>query len=460
MVLRSQEKCLDRWCAYLGLLVFLMVNFIFASYFVTIRDDSSSVLRAVDPFSSQAISVTILSVLFVFFLQFFLAIYFTMNKIRKESKLQFHPDIEEGSNSTHWGNYKPEEIGQLLEKVSKNAGIPIYKAFISTDVIPKVFSYNFLGKRVIILNANLLQIFSARELEAAIGIELGFTKNPITSYITYLNFAVTYFLAIVYAVPFLNLFKAIILTWLNSGSYKFSLSLVVTEVFYLIGFVIILPLLLTTHKLALNYANRNVQFFADNNATTFVGKKNIINMLIKLGQRTEALDILLREIKWLEELKTGKVYPFDEERLIEILNLFPPNELSENRARELAANVFITSKIDVLKKTYCVEFPDLKANIDAAAGILREKRKDYLEEMSKKSKDLAHKEQVTVDWRKFDADGNLDLDEAELESFISALEENKNMFLFENEEVGNLLFSDRVPIHTRILSIYKTKNQM
>ena len=64
-------------------------------------------------------------------------------------------------------------------------------------------------------------------------------------------------------------------------------------------------------------------------------------------------------------------------------------------------------------------------------------------------------EDETIDWRQADTDGNLDLDEAEIEVFINSLKENPEKLLFENEDLKNALFRRRVPANKQILFVYE-----
>lgn len=448
---------------YIGLGLFLLIDILLGSFLINIRDDADAYLLLQDPFSSIHLLNTIGLLVILVIIQILFAFYYSFNSIRNEQKFEIYPTINDNVN-INWGKFTANEVQEILLSVSKHAGVTISKAYISTEVIPKVFSYNFSKKPVIILNANLLQICSKKELEAAIGVELGFTKSPFTSIITYLNYSASYFLFILYLLPFLYLFHSIILTWLDLAPFIFTLTRVITQLFYVIGLLMITFILWKVHLIFLKLANRNVQYIADKKATKIVGKRNMINMMVKVGQRTEALDLLLEEIKWLESLQVGKVYPFDEKRLIEILPLFPSDELSEEVAQKIAPNIFIKSRLIVLEQTYGLEIPHLDEKIEAAASKLRQRREDFLKDEQEKAKQSGiQKKNVresTIDWRKADVDGNLDLDEEEIKSFITTLQENKKMLLFENELSGNLLFKGRLPINKRILAVYRTNNSM
>ena len=144
--------------------------------------------------------------------------------------------------------------------------------------------------------------------------------------------------------------------------------------------------------------------------------------------------------------------------------MFPSDELSEDVAQRIAPNIFIKSRLLVLEQTYGLEIPQIDEKIEKAAVNLREKRVKFLEEEKEKAKEQGIQKKdmkaMTIDWRKADVDGNLELDPDEIKNFIQTLKQNKKKLLFENEVSGNLLFKGRLPINKRILAVYNTHNDM
>ena len=448
---------------YSGFFLFFIIDVLFGFIFIGIHDDPNSILAFEDTITLIIFAKIVFLVIILLIIQTFIAFYYSMRSIKGEQKFEIYPALSTDER-LNWGKFQPEEVQQLLLSVAEQAGVSIKKAFVSTEIIPKIFSYNFGKKPVIILNANLLQICSREELKAAIAVELGYTKSSFSSIIMYLNFAINYFLAPLYIIPFYFLLHGIILTWFNNGEYIFNYQRVITQLFFVIILILVSFVLWNFQQIFSKLANRNVQYMADKRATKIVGKRSIINMMIKLGQRTEALDLLLEEIKWLESLQVGKIYPFDEKRLIEILPLFPSDELSEEVAQRIAPNIFIKSRLIGLEQTYGLEIPEIDEKIEAAAVKLRQKRLDYLKEEREKAKEAGIQtrdpREETIDWRKADVDGNLELDPEEIKNFIQLLKQNKKKLLFENEFSGNLLFKGNLPINKRILAVYKTNNNM
>lgn len=449
--------------SYFGFILFFIIDILLGAIFISMRDDPNSILAFERSLTVEILAKIILLVIVLLTIQIVLAFYYSMRSISGEQKFEIYPNLS-NDERLNWGKFQPTEVQELLLSVAEQAGVTIKRAYVSTEIIPRIFSYNFGKKPVIILNANLLQICSSEELKAAIAVELGYTKNSFSSIITYLNYSINYFLIPLYVIPFYFLFHGIILTWFDNGEYQFTPQRVITQLFFIIGLIIVSFILWNIQQIFSKLANRNVQYMADKRATKIVGKRNIINMMIKLGQRTEALDLLLEEIKWLESLQVGKIYPFDEKRLIEILPLFPSDELSEEVAQRIAPNIFIKSRLIGLQQTYGLEIPEIDEKIEEAAVKLRQKRLNFLKEEREKAKEAGIQtrdpREETIDWRKADVDGNLELDPDEIQDFIQLLKANKKKLLFENEFSGNLLFKGNLPINKRILAIYNTNNNM
>ncbi|MFW9930309.1 MAG: hypothetical protein ACFFD1_13015, partial [Candidatus Thorarchaeota archaeon] len=279
---------------------------------------------------------------------------------------------------------------------------------------------------------------------------------------SFLNHHSRAFLSVLFLRLFYPLFITFIFTILNgqdshNANYIFSLQNVSAIGFVFIALVIISFVLWQFMNFLIKSAYLNSHYIADKDAATLVGINTTINMLVKLGQRSEALDILLEEIKWLEE-KLGRIYQFDEEKLKSLLLLFPPDEISEHVARKKAPEIFLKSKFFQLIDNYYVEVPNLDSIIQNASIKLLEDRNMFIEERKVKLSESGKKLPVddTIDWRKFDVDGNLNLDEQEIENFVKELKSSKKL-LFENELAGDAFFKRRPPINMRIIKLWNLK---
>ena len=223
---------------YLGIIIFIILDFFLGFIFISIHDDPDSILAFGDSLNPTNLTTMIILVSVLLVIQILLAFLFSLRAINSEQKFEIYPELSKDPH-LNWGKFTPDEVQAILLSVAKQAGVNIRKAFISTEIIPKVFSYNFGKKPVIILNANLLQICSGEELKAAISVELGFTKSFFTSIITYLNYSIKYFLIPLYIIPFYFLGHGMILTWFNNEQFKFEPHRVITQIFFVFGLIII-----------------------------------------------------------------------------------------------------------------------------------------------------------------------------------------------------------------------------
>ena len=73
--------------------------------------------------------------------------------------------------------------------------------------------------------------------------------------------------------------------------------------FVFVGLILITFVLWQVMNYFIKSSYFNSHYSSDEEAAYMVGKNTTINMLVKLGQRSEALDVLLEEIKWIGSVK-------------------------------------------------------------------------------------------------------------------------------------------------------------
>lgn len=415
-----------------------------------------------DPINFYLNPLTWIGIIFLIFFQFLILVYAVYRGINNERKIQFFPEYLGVKNDPRLGKYTPEKLQEMVKDLISTTGHHVKRGYIGVEIIPKMISHYIPSQENwLYLNSNLLQIAGEEEVKAALAIEFKNFNSLNNTLVTFLNFHSRAFLSLL----FLRLFYPLILTFLfillpeieNEG-YEGTLSNISTLGFVFITILIIAFFLWQFMNFLIKSAYLNSYYISDEEAAKLVGKNNTINMLVKLGQRSEALDVLLEEIKWLEEKRIGKIYEFDEEKLKEILKLFPPTEISEHIARESAPEIFLRNKFSQLTDNYYVDIPELENIIKSASKKLLEERKNYIEERKVKLEEMGKKlpHEDTIDWRQFDVDGNLHLDDKELELFVKELKTTKKL-LFENELVGDAFFKRKPPINKRILRLWKLK---
>ncbi|OLS27730.1 MAG: hypothetical protein HeimC3_01980 [Candidatus Heimdallarchaeota archaeon LC_3] len=443
-----------------GLYIFLLIDLILLAIFVGLEPHPSRIIFfSVDIVEFYLSPSTWFFIAIGIILQILLVIYLAIRAIGKERKIQFYPEYLGVEADSRLGKYTPKDLQDLVKDLEKKTGHHVKKGYLGVEVLPKIISHYIPGSsNRLYLNSNLLQICGKEELTAALGIEFKSFNSFNNTLITFLNYHSRAFMLVLFLRLFYPLIISVVYLVLEVNGYAFDL-----QTFTAMGFVFVASLIITfVLWQIMNYfiksAYLNSHYTSDKEAAELVGKNTTINMLVKLGQRSESLDVLLEEIKWLEEKRIGKIYEFDEEKLKELLEFFPQNEISEHVAREKAPEIFLKNRFSHLTGFYHVNIPNLDSVIKDATNKLLDERKNYIDERKVKLEEMGKKlpQDETIDWRKFDVDGNLHLDDKEIEEFVLELKSSKKL-LFENELVGDAFFRRRPPINKRIIRLSKLK---
>jgi len=219
---------------------------------------------------------------------------------------------------------------------------------------------------------------------------------------------------------------------------------------------------LTIHFL--RKSNQMAELQADLEPLKIIGFKPTINMLIKLGQRTEVLESLKIETIWLEkqdiyreEMRKGLI--------LELLEKFPETEIDDLKVKTQAPRVYLDKMIDILRESYFLDLtglPGLEERINDAIGKLYEKRKLELALKAQRLKNSKKKgamvNQSKINWRDFDLNLDFNLDVEEIKLFVTALEINPNM-LFRSENSETKPNKNHPSFRSRILFVYQVAEE-
>ena len=196
-------------------------------------------------------------------------------------------------------------------------------------------------------------------------------------------------------------------------------------------------------------ASRTAELMSDYHAASVLGYEATINSLIRLGQRVEAITVLVDEIRWLESLNPERVGPISNIELMRMITRYPLDGIDESNARKVAPWVFLTTKLKHLREVYGIVLSDeqLESAVHPAIDPLLKKRN----EIAPVSETI--RDQQVVDWRKADHDGDRRLSNDELIELLKRLRSQPNKMLF-NMEVGvNSLILDHPDFRRRIIFI-------
>ncbi|MHA2041888.1 MAG: hypothetical protein ACW975_08495, partial [Candidatus Thorarchaeota archaeon] len=104
--------------------------------------------------------------------------------------------------------------------------------------------------------------------------------------------------------------------------------------------------------------SREAELLSDYHAAEVIGAEQTINGLIRLGQRTEAISVLIEEIRWLESLNPERSGAVTQKELVRMIEQYPLDGIDEANARELAPWVFLATRLKHMREVYGVAFSD------------------------------------------------------------------------------------------------------
>ncbi|MFX1517251.1 MAG: M48 family metallopeptidase [Promethearchaeota archaeon] len=366
--------------------------------------------------------------------------------------------------------YAPEEA-PLVEKtlyivsqVSKKVRIKVSKVFVYRKSVPNAFSLDliplpFFRKPYLVLNTNVLEILSDNEIEAVIAHELAHVKNS-DSLIRLILSIPRLFLNLVYLFIYLQIITGILDALFDALNFGIALERII-----FLGLVYVILAIIT--KITVHFlssANHQAEYLSDYFAAKLVGSDVVINSLIHLGQRSETMQVLSREIEWLSSLSDEK--KVSSTFLRKVYQRFPKTQLNEDVAREIAPSLFLEAKFEELITTYGIELDVITRTqlIETAVPALLERRSKYFatakdEETVEADFIPSVLKEKTIDWRRFDYNDSQTLEKEEISGFIATLIAQPEKMVFEHE-----LFqtdeknTDHPSFRDRILAIYRTFN--
>lgn len=173
-----------------------------------------------------------------------------------------------------------------------------------------------------------------------------------------------------------------------------------------------------------NATARQTELLADAHAARLCGWEAMANALLLLGERTEALESLVQVYGELRARESKIPQRIAQEELERFLRRFPPGELSEEVAREVAPRLFVVDRLMQLREVYGVPFDDAEVARLADAAASRLERESDEPPAAMLSSDRL------TDWRHFDIDASGHLDREELSRLVSDLEARPERMLF------------------------------
>ena len=389
---------------------------------------------------------------------------------RKEDKYMLFPSDESGDRTYHY--FTPQQLLIFIEISSKSISgkdNDYDKIFVTNEPKPNLFSYSLFGRKTIVLHPTILQVAETQELRAGLVIDLELASK--SSIIRVYASQHGKFFFIPFIGPLLYYIREIailVFFYPNKEGNTNPIQMVLLMIFFILGFFILMTILSKILSSFINTANRNYVIHADLKAAESVGARAVINYLLKLGHRQEAIEVILDEILYLEELEKGKIIEsLERNRILKLVQMFPIASIDRDLALEMAPEIFITQKIDVLQNVYHCDFPNREQLIKNSVDQLLKERRKFINEWKEKYKkhdpnqqipasvDLQLNLEKSINIETFDLKSTLN--DEEIAVLIEEITKKPKRNLFVHEKPKTSVFSQYPSTADQIMAVNKVE---
>ncbi len=376
-------------------------------------------------------------------LQMVLVYYMVVGMLRGESMHELFPNYD--SNIRLASKYSRDQLVQWTTEIAKKSQVTIDRIYLMVSPLPNAFTFHlpFIGS-VLVVQSNLLDLLKPGEVQSILAHEIGHIKNR-DSLVSIFARMPAFFVDAIYLYFYVRLALGIATALLvYVDPITAGIRLIV-----LLGFFGLSRLMMALAQLLIQDASRKAELLSDYNAAVTMGTEYTMNALIRLGQRIEAVTMLVGEIRWLESLNPERSGPINQAELTRMISEYPLDNIDEENAKTMAPWVFLFTKLKHLRDVYGVALDDkeIVAAIEPAASSLLDKRGADESKTSKKEIPSV------IDWRQADLNGDRRLSQDEIVQLIDLLRKNPKKLMFDSEVGKNLLLLDHPDFRSRILFI-------
>lgn len=368
-----------------------------------------------------------------------------------EGMIQLYPEDKSGSRT--FGGLTGPQLATMVHDLAAEMGVgPVRRVVINDRPDPNAYTAHILGTgNVVVLHANLLEILPPDGVKSVVAHEVGHMRRRDSLVYLLLNFPRM----------FLYVLGMFILWKIGLGILTFD---TFTNLFSRLGFlaVVVGVSLLVVSRLnrIANLASQQSEHLADAYAACACGVEPMLNALLILGERGEALAVLQ---KALVEQAVIKEAGIDEAQLVRILRRFPPRELDQLKARALATRLYVEERLGHLRDKLCLplteeEIVDLARRADLALKQ-KEAEGEEPDEAEKKSKEEAiakeaELEKLLIDWRKYDRDRSGHLDLQEMAALVAEMRADPKKMIFRQFLEDEAEWQSHPTMRHRVLYLY------
>ena len=436
-MIKEIEK--NKWLAIYAFLIFDLIQIMIVS--ILYLDDSTLYVVGID--FTRTNPLVSASLFFSIVLMQILLIYFTaFRALRQPDLIELYPTFSEPEN--YRGRFSRESIVNWTQELANKSKVKVDRIFLMNSVLPNAFTFSLpLMGSVVVVHTNTLEVLNEEEVKAIITHELGHIKNN-DSIVQIFTKMPSFFIDLIYLYIYLRIILAAVNAAVVADFYTAGVRLIIFFVFFILSRILTL-----ISRLFMQKASRSAELMSDYHAAAVLGPEATINALIRLGQRVEAITVLVAEIQWLESLNPERARPIGQAELMHMISRYPLDGIDEDNARDVAPELFLSTRLKNLRDVYGIVITDeqIQNSIEPAISGLRKKRNDA-QPISSTTKSLE-----TVDWRVVDYDRNERLSAEELADLLKLLRENPRKMMFDQEVGVNMLILDHPDFRSRVLFI-------
>ncbi|MFW9890037.1 MAG: M48 family metallopeptidase [Candidatus Thorarchaeota archaeon] len=342
--------------------------------------------------------------------------------------------------------FSRDEIVNWTLETARMSGVSVSKIYLMKSPLPNAFTFSLpLMGSIIAVHSNILDVLEPEEVKAIIAHEVGHIKNR-DSIIQILARMPAFFVDTIYIYVYIRIAMAV------SDSLFVTGDIIVAgiRVLVLLAFFGLSRFLAAVSIFLMQEGSQEAELLSDYHAAEVIGAEQTINGLIRLGQRSEAISVLIDEIRWLESLNPERSGIVAQKELVKMIEQYPLDGIDEANARQMAPWVFLATRLKHMREVYGVNLSDqqIKSAVEPAMVFLEEKRPKR-EETSKEEEQTPK----TIDWRSVDYDGDRRLSNDELKDLLNLLRTNPKKLMFDSEVGKNLMALSHPDFRRRVLTI-------
>ncbi|MFW9967903.1 MAG: M48 family metalloprotease [Candidatus Thorarchaeota archaeon] len=436
-----EEVAKRKWTALYAFLILDIVQIVFVS--VLYLDEANPLVVGID-FSRFDPLASFTLLIGISFLQLFLVYYVAISMQRSPDLLRLYPEYK--APEVWLCQYSRDQIVDWTLETAKLSGVSVGRIFLMKSPLPNAFTFSLpLMGSIIAVHSNILEVLQPEEVKAIIAHELGHIKNR-DSIIQILARMPAFFIDTIYLYVYVRLALAVSEALFAAGDFI----LAGIRILVLLAFFGLSRFLATVSMFLMQKGSREAELLSDYHASEVIGAEQTINGLIRLGQRSEAISVLIDEIRWLESLNPERSGVVTQKELIRMIEQYPLDGIDENNAREMAPWVFLATRLKHMREVYGVALSDeqIRTAVEPAMQFLEDKKPQKKEPSEKEDKTPK-----TIDWRSVDYDGDRRLSNDELKDLLELLRTNPKKLMFDSEVGRNFMALSHPDFRRRVLTI-------